>query len=328
MFTQGKSSPKFFTHFLIGLISLLLISMVACIPPEIVVTPTTTATETPMPTATPTPTPLPTLTSGDNEYTMTVSGLERKYLLHIPPGVDGSKPLPILFALPAYDIEVFFEISDMQYVTRLSDISDQNGFLLVFASGFSGTWNAGSCCGAAADQKVDENAFFKQMLVDIGKIAPIDPKRVYVVGYQLGGMMAYRLACEMSDTFAGIASVAGGLTFSPCQPAQPVSIIQIHGLKDLLVPYQGGVGGLMGGKTTFLSVQDTIASWVQLDGCTGSPQTDKQGTIGTHTVYSTCKGGSAIELYVIDGLGNNWPTQYVMPASQMIWDFFKAHPKP
>jgi polyhydroxybutyrate depolymerase len=234
----------------------------------------------------------------------------------------------VVIAFPGYDIEVYFEISDMQYMTGYNDIADQNGFLLVYPSGVSGTWNAGTCCGAAVDSKVDEAAFIRQLLDDLGKTATIDPRRVYATGYSLGAMMAYRAACEMSDTFAAIAPVAGALVFSPCQPQQPVSVLQVHGKKDVLVPYQGGVGGFMDGKTVFLPVEDTISMWAQLDGCSGSPQVEQQGTIGTHTVYASCKSGSSVELYLLDGLGNNWPSQYVLTVSQLIWDFFKAHPKP
>ncbi len=330
MSTKKGRSPKSVLPTVISLMIVMLTALSACIPPLATPTAAPALTNTPQPTNTPVPSPTlaPTLQPGDTTYSITVNGIERSYILHIPPGVNASQPLPIIFALPAYDIEVFFAVTDLISISGFNAIADQDGFLMVYPSGVSGTWNAGSCCGAAVDQKIDETAFFRQMLTDIGKIATVDPKRIYAVGFQIGGMMTFRLGCEMSDTFAGIASVAGSQTFSPCEPSQPVSIIQIHGMKDLLVPYAGGVGGFMGGKTTFPAVQDTITSWAQLDGCTGTPQVEKQGAIGTRTIYSSCKDGSGIELYVIDGLGNNWPSQYVLPAAQIIWDFFKAHPKP
>jgi polyhydroxybutyrate depolymerase len=140
-------------------------------------------------------------------------------------------------------------------------------------------------------------------------------------------MLAFRLACEMPETFAAVAPVAGALLQAPCQPAQPVSILQVNGKKDTLVPYEGGLGNFMTGNITFPPVDQGITSWAKLDGCTGSAQSVPQGTLGTHTSYSSCKSGSAVELYTLDGMGNNWPSQYVLPVSQMIWDFFKAHPK-
>ena len=144
----------------------------------------------------------------------------------------------------------------------------------------------------------------------------------------MGGMLSFWLACEMSDTFAAVAPVAGALLDHPCQPNQPVSILQVNGKSDTLVPYAGGVGDFMTGSITFPPVEEGISTWVQLDGCIGPVKTEQQGTIGTHSTYSSCKNSAAVELYTLDGLGNNWPSQYVLPMSQMIWDFFKAHPKP
>jgi polyhydroxybutyrate depolymerase len=321
---RRQSSKGFFLFF--SFLIIISFFVVACTEATQPNTPTSAPTITPLPTNT--FTPVPTIEPGDAEHNLAVNGQDRTYLLHVPPGLASDKPLPVVFAFPGYDIEIHFEISDMQYMTGYNDIADQNGFLLVYPSGISGTWNAGACCGAAMNNNVDEDAFITAMITDIGKTATIDPKRVYAVGYSLGAMMAYRLGCEMSDTFAAVASVAGALVYSPCDPRQPVSILQVHGKKDVLVPYEGGLGGFMGGQTTFPAVEDTISMWAKLDGCTGSPQVEPQGTIGTHTVYSSCNNGSAVELYLLDGLGNNWPSQYVLPASQLIWDFFKDHPKP
>jgi polyhydroxybutyrate depolymerase len=141
-------------------------------------------------------------------------------------------------------------------------------------------------------------------------------------------MLSYRLACEMSDTFAAIAPVSGFLLTNPCQPRQPVAVVDVHGSKD---GYEGGTFQLMiNGVTTdvvFQPVEQAIATWVKLDGCTGNAQVEKQGMI-THNAYSACQAGTAVEQYVIEGT-IAWPSAYAFPtaSSQMIWDFFKAHPK-
>jgi polyhydroxybutyrate depolymerase len=165
---------------------------------------------------------------------------------------------------------------------------------------------------------VDEAAFMRQILKDLDSIASIDPKRIYTTGFSMGGMFAFWLTYEMPDTFAAVAPVAGVLLDNPCQPSQPVSIIQVNGKSDTLVPYGGGLGDFMSGTINFPPVEQGIATWTQLDGCTGSAQSEKQGTIGTLTDYTSCKAGSAVELYTLDALGNNWPSKYVLPISQMI----------
>lgn len=274
----------------------------------------------------PSDTPAPTLKPGESQHTLNVSGLERSYLLHVPPGLDGNHPVPLVFVLHGYDSEIHFEISDMQNMSGFNEIADKSGFIEVYPSGVNGVWNAGSCCGTAVENNVAEISFFRQILVDLGKTFNLDTKRIYATGFSMGGLMAFRLACEMSDTFAAIAPVAGALVLSPCQPGQPVSIMQVHGKQDTAIPYAGGLGGLMTGKYTFPAVEASLALWAQLDGCSSATKTDQVG-IAVHTVYPGCKAGSSIELYTIDAMGSNWPSQYVLPVSQMIWDFFKTHPK-
>ena len=313
----------FRSHLLILSASVLLLGITACGQ----VSATSTATAVPTPTPLPTATPAPTLQPGDFQRTLMVNGLERTYLLHIPAGLDSSRPLPLVFALHGYDNEIHFEISDLVNMTGFNDIADGSRFVVVYPSGVSGVWNAGTCCGTASKNNIDEKSFFRQILADLGKSFNIDAKRIYATGFSMGGMMAFRLACEMSDTFAAVAPVAGALVDTPCQPDQPVSLMQVHGKNDNAVPYNGGLGGFMTGTYKFPPVETSLATWAQLDGCSATATTEKQG-IASHTVYPGCKGGSSVELYTIDALGNNWPSQYVLPVSQMIWDFFKAHPKP
>jgi polyhydroxybutyrate depolymerase len=209
------------------------------------------------------------------------------------------------------------------------ELADANGFLLVTPNG-SGpgddtSWNAGGCCGFAAADMVDEAAFVRQMLSDLGTLVNLDPRRIYAAGFSNGAMLVYRLACEMSDTFAAVAPLAGTLFYTPCQPQQPVSVVHVHGLSDTVVPFAGGGDLLSGG---FPPVEQGIATWAQLDGCSSAAQVEQQAGGITHTAYTSCQSGSAVELYTVQVLGHGWPSAAEFPASQVIWDFFLAHPKP
>jgi len=274
----------------------------------------------------PTNTPPPTIQAGTSEHTLSVGGLERTYQLYIPPGLNQTDPAPLVFVFHGYDPETFYAVTGIQNLSGFNDTADKNGFLIVYPYGISGSWNAEKCCGAAIQNNVDDIALVRQILQELGKVYNIDSKRIYATGLASGAMFSYRLACQMSDSFAAIAPLAGVLLTDPCQPAQPVSILQIHGLKDNAIPYAGGVGGLATGKIEFPSVEKGIATWVGLDGCSSSPTTEKKDLL-THTIYSSCRAGTAVELYTHDALGNSWPSIYVFPAAQMIWDFFNAHPK-
>jgi polyhydroxybutyrate depolymerase len=266
----------------------------------------------------PNPTAAPTIQPGDTERKLTVNDLERSYLLHIPPGLNSQQPLPVVFAFH----DGWGTPMGMRSVSGFNDVAYLGNFLVVYPEGIFRTWNAGDCCGYAMTHNVDEPAFIRQMLSDLDTFVTIDSKRIYAVGYGNGGMLVYRLACEMSETFAAIAAVAGVADYSPCQPQQVVSVIHVHGLADTLWPYAGG------SSYDFPPVEQVIANWVQLAGCTGSPQVERLQNIITHTTHATCQAGTAVELYSIDLLQHGWPSKTDFLLSQIIWDFFTVHPKP
>ena len=291
-----------------------------------------TPTATAAPSATPlTPTtPAPTMQPGESTRTLTVGGVERTYILHIPPGLDSSRPAPVVFVFHGFEENTVY----IQNITNFNDIADKNSFIVIYPNGSGDSrhlsWNASGCCGDAINKNIDDLAFVRQMLADLGTIARIDIKRIYASGFSNGAIFSYRLACEMSDTFAAIAPVASPMLTNPCQPQQPVSVVHVHGLED---DFNGATGAeMVNGVMTnvvFPPVEQVIATWVQLDGCSGAAQVEKQGKI-THTVYATCRAGTAVELYTIEGGRHAWPNPYAFPtaSTQMIWDFFKAHPKP
>jgi len=88
----------------------------------------------------------------------------------------------------------------------------------------------------------------------------------------------------------------------------------------------------------FASVQDSINFWVSFNGCSSQPQTESFDDI-QHEAWTGCAKSTSVELYTIIGGGHTWPgglkgriradapTQ-TNSASQLIWEFFAAHPKP
>jgi len=305
----------------------LLLSLAACTspaaPPTATTIPTATATATPAPTATPAHTAQP----GDTEHQLTVNGLARSYMLYVPTGIDRLQPVPVVFAFHGLGGDP----GDEENRSEFDPVADKNHFLVVYpqGSGDDHSWNDGSCCSvhiSARDNKVDETAFVRQMLADLGASFRVDPKRVFAMGFSNGAALSYRLACEMYDTLAAIESNSGPVMVDACQPQQPVAVMHVHGLADTFVPFNGGASSL-NSAWIFPPVKDSIATWVRLDGCTGAPQVETLKNVITHTVYTGCRGGTAVELYAIEYLDHDVPPSYVLPPER-VWDFFAAHPKP
>jgi polyhydroxybutyrate depolymerase len=274
-----------------------------------------------VPTATPTPLPVP-IQPLDEQRTLAVGEMERSYLLHVPKGLNNQQLVPLVFVFHGFQENGNYA----RVYTSFNQIANANGFIVVYpdGSGSSGSlsWNASGCCGYALENNVDEPAFVRAIIADVETIARVDPKRTYAAGFSNGALLSYRLACTMSDTFAAVAPAGGVLMYSPCQPQEPVSLIHVHGSNDDVVPLEGGGSGI-----EFPPVKDGLATWANLDECSGEEQVGQNGIL-THTTYGTCAAGVSVELYTVDGIGHSWPSHYVAPISQIVWEFFAAHPKP
>lgn len=297
------------------LIIVLFISTVSC--NQVVITPT----QTPVPTKTPSPTetPAPTLQPEDSEHKVMVGEMERSYLLYIPAGLANNQPVPVVFVFHGSGGDP----RSMRAGLGFNDIADNAGFIVVYPKGINGIWNPVTPSHELSTN-VDDLGYVRQILLDLKKNVQIDPKRIYSTGFSLGAMFSFRLACEMSDIFAAIGPVSGAHLYNPCEPEHPVSVIQVHGLEDANVPYEGDPT-----IQDFLSTEEDIKFWTQLDGCDDYPLVENLLNESiTHTAYTTCNAGSAVELFLIEKGTHAWPSKYIWDASQTIWEFFAAHPKP
>jgi len=271
--------------------------------------------------------PAPELIPGDFDYSIDVGDLERIYSLHIPSGINVTVPIPVVFVFHDYTKA----IATLRFQSKFDDISDANNFMVVYPHGIGASWNGGGCCGIAVEDYLDDVEFVNQILIELRKTFTLDAQRIYTAGFSNGGMMAYRLGCEMSETFAAVAAVEGVLFYDQCEPKNAVSLIHFHGLADPFVPYAGGNGIEEASLYDFPPVETGIEKWEQWNGCSNLPQVSMQGLI-THTVYSDCKNNTAVELYTFEGMEHAWPQpkgsgDLNFPATQTIWDFFVAHPK-
>ncbi|MBN2386990.1 MAG: prolyl oligopeptidase family serine peptidase [Anaerolineales bacterium] len=274
------------------------------------------------------PSPAATLQAGTEERTLTIDGLERTYLLHVPAGLDASQPLALVLLFHGFQESG----NSVRLLSGMDRTADSNGFLVAYPDGTGFTshtlsWNADGCCGYALENAIDDQAFIRRIIADIGTVASVDPRRIYAAGFSNGALLTFQLACRMSDIFAAVAPVGGVLMTDPCQPQEPVSLLQVHGMNDPVVPYEGGQNPQV--AAGFPPVEESLASWAESDGCSGPLQVEQEGII-THTTYGNCPAGIAVELYALEGLGHSWPSMYITDPSmnEVLWAFFAAHPKP
>lgn len=241
---------------------------------------------------------------------------------------------------------------------RLAPKADAAGFLLVTPQG-SGrrrdilTWNAGNCCGYARNAAVDDVGFVRALIDAVSAEVCVDPKRVYATGFSNGGLLSHRLGCELSDRIAAIAPVGGGLghldldrdpaaAVFECRPSRPVPVLHIHGLQDGCYPFEGGRGNGISSEEK-LSIPRTMAVWRERNACQASPRVTYRKGEAECRAYQGCRADT--ELCTIGDGGHAWPgsaqrssfgiwicgggvVSRDLPANDVIWDFFAAHPMP
>lgn len=277
---------------------------------------------------------------GDHTRKLAVDGKTRSYLVHIPKKHDPKKPAPVILALHGAAMDG----SMMVWFSGLNRKSDEAGFIVVYPSGTGvgpfRTWNAGGFKGKMAEGKADDVAFIGKLLDDLAAVVKVDEKRVYACGMSNGGMMCYRLAAELSDRIAAIAPVAGTIAIEESKPKRPVPVIHFHGSKDNIVPFE-----MAKGKTPpfmkLKGVEESVQTWVKLNGCDEKPMTEtisKDGdeTKVTRTTYGNGKDGAEVVLIVIEEGGHTWPGQQPpvsfigksaknVSANDLMWEFFQTH---
>jgi polyhydroxybutyrate depolymerase len=241
--------------------------------------------------------------------TLTVDGRDRTYRLYVPADLpDG--PVPLFVALHGGTGWG----DQFAGTNQIEGWAEANGFIVAHPDGIEqggegglpgGVWNGGVCCGDAAREDVDDVAFVAALIDHIAQDHEIDPHRTYAVGHSNGGIMSYRLACELADRIAGIGVVAGTLGVDDCSPARPVSVIHVHGTADQSVPIGGGAGPRSVSGVDFPPPRDGFDTLAAADGCP-APDSETDGDVTTAR-RAPCDEGTAATFVTINGAEHQWP---------------------
>jgi polyhydroxybutyrate depolymerase len=189
----------------------------------------------------------------------------------------------------------------------------QTGVTLVYPAGIGASWNAGDCCGVAAQTGVDDLQFLHQLVaaVDPGHVRPID-----LVGYSNGGRLAYAVACQAPALVDGFA-VVNALPDTGCTVTAPITLLQLAGTADPEIAYRPGDNGV-----TSPAVTTEIAALTQLDACITA--TTAQSGSRTLATWDGCTAGNRVALATYTGGDHSWPVgDATTPgAARTILDFF------
>lgn len=279
-------------------------------------------------------------TSPDTEHTIKVGDLERRYFLHVPGDTSKNQPLPLILVFHGGGGRA----SQMPRFTGFDVLADQEGFVVAYPDSVNKHWNDTRGLSPA-----DDIAFIHALLQELQRTYSIDTKRIYATGISNGGFFAQRIACDLADQVAAVASVAATMPESlvpACHPSRPISVMFMQGTDDPLVHIGGGMVARDHGKS--ISLEDAGKFWREWNHTATIPQStdlpDADPNDGTRVHRDTYSGGkqdTEVTVYIIRGGGHTWPgaSQYMpvflvgrasrdIRATDVIWQFFKKQAIP
>lgn len=192
--------------------------------------------------------------------TITVEGKTRKYWLYVPASVEGKENVPVVFSLHGR-----FGTDDPNDHGRplFTSLAKEKNFIVVYPQGRNAgsdqdkadypgdDWKEGfgGTTGWEATGKENADTKFIKALVD--KIQAdyktkdasnsnfsVDPKRFYLCGFSMGGMMTYACAKVLNGTFAAYGSCSGyplNEFHMNLATENPIPFIHLHGNHDQIL---------------------------------------------------------------------------------------------
>jgi len=272
-------------------------------------------------------------------------GKTRAYRIYVPDVYSETQPATLIVALHGLG----GSMEDISY-TGLSSIADTANIIIAapqaldFDSPYGvipAAWNNGIAVfmpgfgTVAVNGDIDDMGFIGAMMDTVLLRYNIREHRSYVCGMSMGGFMTQRLACELSNRFDAVASVAGtyALALPECTPSDVLPVAHFHGTADSVVTYEGLTPfPFLGYVPVGLDVNLLIDKWKTINGCLPDPEAislpdvNGDGLSMDHFIYTNASGRSMVELFRINGGEHTWylsgATGGEFDYAEEIWKFF------
>jgi polyhydroxybutyrate depolymerase len=266
-----------------------------------------------------------------NVHVVTVGGLDRSYTLHVP------YPLVIVMHGSSDDGK------GIEATSQMDVVADSALFIVAYPNGTGGRfsvyasdWNAGTCCGGAERDNVNDLGFITALIKHTSQHVAVDVRRVYVAGFSAGALMAYHAGCQLSTSIAAIAVVEGSIADDKCRPTKAVSLWAVHGTDDPEVAFSEPSATPLTGSVPVAAraLPPSVQFWAAVQKCTGG-STKAVSAAVTNSQITGCTSGAVVEFNKIAGGTHGWPggttePGSVAPMNQLkssieMWKFFAKH---
>ncbi len=231
------------------------------------------------------------------QQTVEINGTTRYYLLDVPADADNDTPLSLVFALHGFDM------NNVSVVGLFNFTSRSNGRVITVypqgegpPPGDTSHWGDG-VLESRWDSNEENFAFFETLIQDMQDRYCIDPGRIFMTGFSMGGLFTNAMACEHPDWFRAFAPVEG-VGPGTCANADAKPPVMVHqGTRDSLVTEDRG--------------EETRDFWAMRNSCDQA----------TSASYMGCESFEGCEQPVVYCLGD-WDHTITATATSNILSFF------
>ena len=264
---------------------------------------------------------LPSEPVTQTSMSITVNGVERQFRLSVPSSDAGTKLALIIAFHGGGGAE-----EDFQQQNEFDQLGEQEKFIMAYAIAEDGRTSAeGEWFLNTAATSFEDNDFAEAIVDNLSSQYCVDHDRLYGIGYSLGSMFTYEIACQLNHRFAAVASFAGTMPVDPetCELVGGMGVLHIHGKLDYIIDYDDDwdwKDGEHEGVGTMSNVPGMIEAWSMRADC-GSSETDADFFL-EHITHSDCFGGARVEHYGMELWEHTWPEEVDgTPTYQLMWDF-------
>lgn len=259
---------------------------------------------------------------------MISGGLTRSYRVYQSSNYNASAPASLVIALHGLgDNMTSFS------GTGFNTIADTANIICIFPQAVSdllvGTaWNSGAgLFGYYPNTSVDDIGFVNALIDKAIADYAINPSRVYLCGFSMGGFMTEKMALQSNTRIAAFASMSGtiGSNIKNFHPGRHVPIAHFHGTADGIVAYTNDMYGL--------DVDSLIHFWTANNSCSKTPVIYRYPDLANDGItvdrfeYSNGDAQSDVWLYKMNNADHSVLIQPLHDINEQLelWLFLQRH---
>ena len=263
-------------------------------------------------------------------HSLSVNGLERRYLMRGADESTGARPLLLCFHGGRARVELLAQRSGV------AEAGLGLGWMVAFPEARDGWVDLRPERGGSAHDLDFVDALL-DLLVSNNQV---DPARIFALGISNGGQFVFRLACERPLRFAGVATALSNLPVAALswRTGPPVPIAMIFATRDRVMPWKGGrlrrrPGLRAGGEVA--SAHATVQFWVQRNKAEQRPRLRQFVSAGRGIDiedYPPRPKGAPVRSITIGNWGHRWPrwgrasfqSSDTFNAADLVVEFFSS----